>query len=645
MPFEKCRILLISRKGKLPGIFKKIKYVEWIQKYDLTDNKRERNICGIIIILDSKSLKKLKKIFATYPNIPKYGIIPRNLKGLKPSLLRMGFSGIEELPIEIEKVKRMVTSLIWGERYRGDTVFNIFIREMLAHAVNTRSEKAVINRITESILHIFRADRVSIMHLDPNTNSLTIKSAVGIPGRVFKSGRKKLGEKIAGWVAQKNLPILLQDGLIRDERFMDIKGNPNIKSSIIVPLTFADATVGVINITRFKGDKFTEEDRDRAALYSSFIAMLMHQLKELDRIELLNRAVNNAREGIVIIDREGRILMLSRGAESMLGIHLNEVIDKYFHEAVNLQIDKYEMERIIRGGSITNLQINYTGPDDIQRILLLSASPVIAPDRRRSGAIIILRELTDFVELYRDKLKVEKLHELTRWIDEISHRMNNPLSVIMGNIHLINDSMKVLPEIKDKVEVSRYYERLFPELKKMLSEINDASERLNLFIKTMRNFEIEEEIHWERCFFADLVDRAVDIAEIENIHNIKIVKRYAYNPIILCVRDKLISALVILIKNAIAQSRGKEKIEIILKKSHEGVLFEMDCACLEQVYTGKQKEEPMSAFYSMLDIPAGFQKGYGLVSFVVNLHHGRIGFELKDEKKLSVKLTLPEHKY
>ncbi len=643
MPLEKRRILVIYGKKKFPRIFKKIKYVEWMQEYDLGDKRSEKNICGIIIILNNRYLKKLKKIFTTYPDIPKYGVITPRLKKLKPLLLRMGFNGIEELPLDTQKVERVVTACIWGERYRGDTSFNIFIREMLAHAINTRNENAVIKRIAEGMLQIFKADRVSIMLLDHNTDTLTIKSAVGIPDRIWRVGKRKLGEKIAGWVAKNNLPLLLQNGLITDERFRHIKGNPEIKSSIVVPLTFADDTVGVINITRLKGDEFKERDRKMAAIYSSFIAILMHHLKELDRIELLNKAMNHTDEGIVVIDREGKILMFNRGAERILGFYFDEVANKYLLEAVNLQIDKNDLERIIRGSAITNLQINYTGADDIQRILLLSASPVTAPDRTRSGAIIVLRELTDFVQLYREKIRVEKLHELTVWIDEISHRMNNPLSVIMGNIYLINDSIKALSEIKEKPDAIKYYKRFFGELKKMLSEINDASERITLFIKTMRNFGIDEEVHWERCFFADLVDRAIDIAEVENIHNIKIVKRYTYNPIILCVRDKLISTLVILIKNAIVQSIGKEKIEITVRKNYDGALFEMNCPWSGEKNIRKQKEEPMSALYSVLDIPGGFQKGYGLVSFVVNMHHGKIGFE-SEEEYLSVKLTLPEHK-
>lgn len=642
MLLKKPKILIICREKKIRSILKRIKYIEWIQDHELNDNDK-KNILGIIIILNQKCLKNLNKIFGSYPNVPKYGIISPRLKKLKPSLLRMGFSEIEELPFEIEKLDRIITSLMWGKRSGGEKSFNIFTREMLAHALNTRNEKVVINKIGESMLRIFKADRVSIMQIDHSTNTLTIKSAVGIPDRVLRTSKRKLGEKIAGWVAEKNMPVLLQNGLVADDRFKDIKGNPKVKSSIIVPLTFANKTLGVINITRFKGTDFVPEEKDKAELYGSFIAMIMSQLEELERIDFLKRAVDHANEGIIVIDSESRILMLSRGAERMLGVHLDEVANRNLLEAVNLHIHRNALERIIRGRSISNLQINYTGVDNIQRVLLLSASSVTASDRTRFGAIIILRELTHFIELQRDKLNVDKLHELTLWIDEISHQMNNPLSVIMGNIHIINEDIKTLPEIKDKPDAVKYYDRLLNELKKMLSEINDASERINVFIKTLKNFQIDGEISWERCFLTDLIDRAIDIAGVENINNIKVVKRYTYNPIILCVRDKLISVLVTLIKNAIAQSIKEDKINITLRKGYKESVFEINLLNRYDMQEEKKQEGPMDAFYSTLDIPSGFRKGYGLIASVINMHHGKVGFELEKEKKLTIKLELPEH--
>ncbi len=643
MSLKKPKILVIYRERKIQGILKRIKYIEWIQEHELNDNKK-KNILGIIIILNNKKyLKNLKKIFTNYPDVPKYGMIPSRLKKLKPSLLRMGFRGIEELPFEIEKLERIVTSIIWKMEPGGEKSFNFFTREMLALALNTRNREVVINKAVENMLRDFKADRVSMMEIDPSTNTLTIKSALGLPDRVLRTTRKRLGEKIAGWVAEKNLTLLLQNGLAEDDRFKDTKGNPKVRSSIIVPLVFADEPLGVINITRFKGDEFSPEERNRAELYSSFIALLMYQLKELERIDILKKAVDHTNEGIIVIDKESRVLMLSRGAERMLGVRFEEAADRNLLDAVNLNIHRNVLERVIRGTSISSIQINYTGNDNKEKTLLLSASTFNAPVRTRSGAIIILRDLTNFCELQREKMNVEKLHELTNWIDEICHQMNNPLSVIMGNVHLINENINAITEIKNTAEAFKYYDKLLSEVKKMLSEINNASERINVFIKTLKNFQIYNDINWERCFLADLIDRAVDIAEIENISNVKIVKRYKYNPIILCVRDKLISALVTLIKNAIAQSIRGGKINITLRKTQNESIFEIKLLNRFETKEERKQVGPMEAFYSTLDIPAGFRNGYGLVLSVINMHHGKLGFELDKEKKLTVKLELPEH--
>ena len=63
-----------------------------------------------------------------------------------------------------------------------------------------------------------RAERTSIMLLDPTTKELFIKVAEGITDELVRNTRVKLGEGVAGWVAQTGKAVLVED-IEADPRF------------------------------------------------------------------------------------------------------------------------------------------------------------------------------------------------------------------------------------------------------------------------------------------------------------------------------------------------------------------------------------------------------------------------------------------
>lgn len=633
---ERPNILVLCRRSQLSSFRKQVNYINWLTEKE----SKKTKINGVIFVLKTKEcIDKYTRFIKEYKDIPKIGVISSNLKLYKPDLLRMGLTGIEELPLTEEKLSWIVDILLWNYRRAGDSSFDSFINEILALALHTRNEKVVIKRIADCLLRLFNADRVSIMLLDPATSLLTIKSAVGLPDRVFKKSSKRLGEKIAGWVAEKKIPLLLHNGLMHDKRFKDVKGNPNVKSSIIVPLTFRSSSFGVINFTRMRGIEFTEKEKERAVLYASFVAMILNQLKEIERIELLNRAVNNSSEGILIIDNSERVLMINKSAEEMLGIKTSDILHRNILSTVNnMNIDRDYFKKIISEKTATNIQVNYKDSKGAQKILLLSSVPVIRGKQFGSEKLIVLRDLTEYIELQKDKLNVERQNELIRWIEEISHQMNNPLSVILGNIHLIQDGLKTLNMYEMEQNLS--YGKIIGEFRKMLVEINEAGERLAVFVKTLKNFGIDRDGHRVKSFLTDLIERAIDISCVENINNIHIQRKYLSNPIMEVVREQFISLMVTLIRNAINCSKKGDSISIFTEQKEGNVFIEMECENREGD-APKLNKSPFDAFYSSINIPDCFRKGYGFVASVVEMHRGKISFETIDKEHIKVLLEFP----
>ncbi|MBE9503234.1 MAG: response regulator [Proteobacteria bacterium] len=145
-------------------------------------------------------------------------------------------------------------------------------------------QKVHIEEVLETIVKIVgretQADRISIMLKEDN--HLVIVAAKGLDKDFGKGFRLKMGKGPAGKVAERGLPMLLSEGdpqtdLLREE----------LSSALILPLKVKDEILGVLNITKFKGNRplFSKSDQD---LMSVVAGQAASALKNAKLVENLN---------------------------------------------------------------------------------------------------------------------------------------------------------------------------------------------------------------------------------------------------------------------------------------------------------------------------------------------------------------------
>src|SRR6185295_1379002 len=107
------------------------------------------------------------------------------------------------------------------------------------------------------------AETGSLLLLDEKTNELVFDVALGDAGKELKTIRLKMGEGIAGWVAQENKPLIGNDPT-RDPRWTkraDKKTKFVTRSILCVPMNFQNKLMGVVQAINRKGKGgFTEDD-------------------------------------------------------------------------------------------------------------------------------------------------------------------------------------------------------------------------------------------------------------------------------------------------------------------------------------------------------------------------------------------------
>lgn len=169
----------------------------------------------------------------------------------------------------------------------------------------------LLKRIGDAAERLTNSEASSIMLLDEDKQHLYFKVATGQKGGIIKKIRVKIGEGIAGWIAQEKEPVIVND-VSKDSRFtgqVDKASGFQTKSLLGVPLLVGDELIGIAEVLNKKDNgQFTEQDKT-----------LLQSLASLAAVSITNaRFAENQRNFFVYM-----IEILTTAIESQVG-HLSE---------------------------------------------------------------------------------------------------------------------------------------------------------------------------------------------------------------------------------------------------------------------------------------------------------------------------------
>jgi sigma-B regulation protein RsbU (phosphoserine phosphatase) len=144
-----------------------------------------------------------------------------------------------------------------------------------------------LDQILENVMtiskQVMNADASSLMLIDEKTNELVYEVALGTVGEKLKqSFRLKLGQGIAGTVAQEGKPLLLEDAYTHPKfhRAHDDATGYRTKSMITVPLKVGERITGVAQvINRLDNNSFDADDLELFIALCSLAAIAIDNAK------------------------------------------------------------------------------------------------------------------------------------------------------------------------------------------------------------------------------------------------------------------------------------------------------------------------------------------------------------------------------
>jgi len=125
--------------------------------------------------------------------------------------------------------------------------------------------RKVIELVVEKIRQLIPSEAWSLLMVDEEKQELVFEAALGAKGKEAASIRPKIGEGVAGWVAESGKPAIVND-VKRDPRFaphVDAKTSFETRSILCAPLVSRGRTIGVLEILNKRGGSFTKTDLEQ----------------------------------------------------------------------------------------------------------------------------------------------------------------------------------------------------------------------------------------------------------------------------------------------------------------------------------------------------------------------------------------------
>jgi len=292
-----------------------------------------------------------------------------------------------------------------------------------------------LNNTLKEIILTLEADCGSLFLFDGDNKELVLDSLHNSVEHSLRGLRQKIGEGVAGKVADIKIPVLVKD--IRSDARFKRNGFPHYRTNsfISIPLFSSKGTMGVINIVdKSNGQPFSEKDLTLASVISKYACLAVDNLISYVELKREKEALEKQKS---ILEKYASVGKLAAGV---------------VHEVNN------PLDGIIR---YANILLNEMEGDSLAREYMLEIKKGL---NRITDITKSLLEFSHQVNCHASKIK--KYVDINRLIDEsldvMSERINgriqvnkkykNGLGRIMDHglshvlINIIKNALDAMPE-------------------------------------------------------------------------------------------------------------------------------------------------------------------------------------------------------
>jgi PAS domain S-box-containing protein len=312
---------------------------------------------------------------------------------------------------------------------------------------STLDVEELLRTVMKMAAQVVKAEAASILLLDEATSELYFDVALGDAGGKVKPLRLKVGEGLAGWVAQRREAAVVND-VKADTRWSgrgDAASEFDTRQILAVPLIAKGRLIGVVEaLNHLDGSPFSPTDLNIFEAFASQAAVAIENARLFAEImgekEKLATIFVRMSDGAVLLDVDGRVQLMNQAAGTLFGLDparclgqpLSEIVQGFMAiPPLAMLVDRREP----------------TATSELKRLegkafyLSCAFSRLTGVDGRSRGDLLVVRDVTD--------IRKEELLK-RNFLSLVSHKLKTPLVTIAGYAPLLLEDISNLTEFQVK---------------------------------------------------------------------------------------------------------------------------------------------------------------------------------------------------
>ena len=561
------------------------------------------------------------------------------------------------------------------------------IGEMIVSDLNL---DRTLTAIMEYVNRVFNVEAGSLLLVEGD--ALIFKAAAGVKGDQVKPFSLKLGQGIAGWVAQNGEPLLVSDVKSDSRHFgqIDEETEFETRSILCVPMENKGRVVGVVEIINpLDGRLFNDDDlvvlnniansavvaienallhretERRLAEVSTLYTLAQQVTSSLELIRVLDSVVKTIRDAfacraafIFLLDETADLLEIRASSglvskrveesklkvgEGVAGKVVQDGVSAYIHDSRDfpdlssfdrdalslLVVPLVIRDRVVGALCVDDIKTNAFSQDDERLLAIAGAQAAVAIEN--ASLYEGLKERAERLErAYEELREVDRLK--TELVQNISHEVRTPLTFIKGYVELLTDGS------------------LGPLNPKQSGALRVVAERTAVVVRlvgdiiTLQKSEIGD-FNFEPLHLEDVVSLAVEGARVSAKKYRVVLKSHMPHdlPRVMIDKDRIVQVFDNLLGNAIKFSHEGGDV-IVRAEAEPGQVL----VTVQDHGIGIPQDKLNKVFDRFFQIDGSMTRRYGgtglglaIVKKIVEAHNGKVWVRSELNKGSTFCFTLP----